>query len=247
KFTEAGSVTVTASATSDGGLSLKVRDTGPGIPDDQLERIFDEFAQLRNPERDRTKGTGLGLAICKRLVEAVGGRLLVTSRLGSGSTFNVLYPPDHLNPDARPAPPEREAEPRAQDPGVPRRALILLVEDDARSREALSRLLAHVGYLVQSAADGAEALQALVHARPALILLDLMLPGMDGVEVLRRVRELPEVADVPVVLISGDVLGEHHDELGHLGVAETLAKPVDFDALLAVIARQVHNEPRKDS
>src|SRR5262249_32746745 len=73
KFTESGSVEVSARATPDDWLALSVHDTGHGIPDDQRDRIFDEFAQLRNPERDRTKGTGLGLAICRRLVEGVGG------------------------------------------------------------------------------------------------------------------------------------------------------------------------------
>src|SRR6185437_15349190 len=98
KFTESGSVEVSAGADTDGGLVLSVRDTGPGIPDDQKDRIFDEMVQLRNPERDRTKGTGLGLAICRRLVQAVGGRLTVESRVGQGSTFTAWYPADHLPP-----------------------------------------------------------------------------------------------------------------------------------------------------
>jgi signal transduction histidine kinase len=92
KFTVSGSVDVRVEGGDDGGLVLTVRDTGPGIPADQLDRIFDEFAQLGNPERDPNKGAGLGLAICRRLVESVGGRLTVESTLGRGTAFTARYP-----------------------------------------------------------------------------------------------------------------------------------------------------------
>jgi PAS domain S-box-containing protein len=238
KFTEQGSVTVTAGRADDGWLGVAVHDTGPGIPDDQLERIFDEFAQLRNPERDRTKGTGLGLAICKRLVEAVGGRLTVESRLGKGSTFTALYPPEHVQEavvEAEPGPVETAA-------AVATNAPILVVEDDPRSRQALSRLLQRAGYHVELAADGVSALECMERVQPALILLDLMLPGMDGFELLRRIRDVPHWRSLPVVLLSGDVLRGHQDDLKGLGVAESLAKPVDFELLLSVIARHVQPE-----
>jgi PAS domain S-box-containing protein len=232
KFTERGEVEVAVGAI-DGWLALAVRDTGPGIPEDQQERIFDEFAQLRNPERDRTKGTGLGLAICRRLVEAVGGRLTVESRPGRGSTFTALYPPGHLVASAAPPP--------AADGSAGVRAVteapILLVEDDPHSRKALARLLAHAGYAVADAADGPGALAALDQVRPALILLDLMLPGMDGAEVLRRIRAHPSGGDVPVVVLSGDVMGRRTSEMRAMDVAGMLAKPVDFDELLEVVAR----------
>ena len=96
KFTARGQVQVSAAQSADGGLVVAVTDSGPGIPQDQISRIFDEFAQLQNPERDRTKGIGLGLAICRRLVEAVGGSLRAQSAPGAGSTFSAWYPPDHL-------------------------------------------------------------------------------------------------------------------------------------------------------
>jgi PAS domain S-box-containing protein len=247
KFTERGVVTINAGRTADGWLSLAVHDTGPGIPDDQRERIFDEFAQLRNSERDRNKGTGLGLAICKRLVEAAGGRLMVESSLGSSSTFTALYPAEHIQESSRtvmPAPLESGSSSR---PGTQRcvatKAPLLIVEDDSRSRQALARLLEHSSYSVELASDGPSALAILERLRPALILLDLMLPGMDGVEVLRRVRGMPDLQDLPVVLLSGDILHAHLDDLVNLGVAETLAKPVDFEALLNVIARHVEPDP----
>src|SRR4029077_724463 len=90
---------------------------------------------------------------------------------------------------------------------APPRSPLLVVEDDSRSREALSRLLRHVGFQVETAADGPAALETLKRVSPSLVLLDLMLPGIDGVEVLRRIRGEPRLADIPVVLLSGDLQG----------------------------------------
>jgi PAS domain S-box-containing protein len=234
KFTEVGLVDVTARAAPDGGLVLAVRDTGPGIPEDQLERVFDEFAQLRNPERDRTKGTGLGLAICRRLVEGVGGRLTVESRVGVGSTFTARYPVDHMAADvnaplARPAPRPGERATLS--------APILLVEDDPDSRDTLARLLRHAGYAVQTAPDGRSALETLGQVRPALVLLDLMMPGMEGGEVLRRIRKSPDWQELKVVLLTGDVLSGRTADLMAMNVDGILAKPVDFNQLLDMVAR----------
>jgi signal transduction histidine kinase len=103
KFTVEGSVDVRAEASPDGGLMLTVTDTGPGIPVDQIDRIFDEYAQLANPECDPNMGSGLGLAICRRLVEAVGGQLNVESTLGKGSTFTARYPRKAVAVDIGPA------------------------------------------------------------------------------------------------------------------------------------------------
>lgn len=236
KFTEQGSVVIEAGAADDGGLALRVVDTGPGIPADQHERIFDEFAQLRNPERDRSKGTGLGLAICRRLVDGVGGRLTVQSEPGAGSTFSAFFPPDHIVPGP-PAPSPSSPEIPIPQPAKPPHGPILLVEDDSRSREPLARLLGDFGYQVEPVASGLEALELLERIRPALILLDLMLPGMDGVEILRRLRERPDWAGLPVVVLSGDVMGERVGQLQGLGVSCTLAKPIDLDAVLDAVAR----------
>ncbi|HWE38529.1 MAG TPA: ATP-binding protein [Isosphaeraceae bacterium] len=239
KFTEAGSVAVEAGADASGWLRLSVADTGPGIPDDQRERIFDEFAQLRNPERDRSKGTGLGLAICRRLVESVGGWLVLESVPGAGSTFVVLFPPDHLPAVAAPAPaagPEPPPAPVQPEP-------ILIVEDDQISRQALARLLGRAGHTVVTAANGAEALELLDSTRPSLALLDLMLPGMDGLELLRRIRERPGLASMPVVVLSGDVSDERLEHADTLGIAGILSKPIELERLLATLARLLPPKP----
>jgi signal transduction histidine kinase/CheY-like chemotaxis protein len=234
KFTERGHVEVSLARSPDGGLVVSVSDSGPGVPGDQVDRIFDEFAQLQNPERDRTKGTGLGLAICRRLVEAVGGNLSVSSTSGVGSTFTAWYPPDHLPSDSPLASPETAASAAADFGAAP----ILLVEDDSESRRALARVLGRAGYAVEAATDGAEALAALERIHPSFVVLDLLMPGLDGLGFLRRLREYPGHEESPVVVVSGvapDANGR--EALAALGVLDYLAKPVNFDALLDLIAR----------
>jgi CheY-like chemotaxis protein len=229
-------VEVSAGATVDGCFYLSVRDTGPGIPEDQRERIFDEFAQLRNSERDRTKGTGLGLAICRRLVEGTGGKLTVESQVGRGSRFTAFYPADHLSrltkdavePDTR----EWDARDLLKAPQK-----VLIVEDDPYSRKSLTRLLEHAGYVVTAVDDGPGALAAVAENPPTLVLLDLMLPGIDGIEVLRRLRKDFNRDALPVIILSGDVLGERASQLRALDVNALLTKPVDFEDLLKALAR----------
>ncbi len=239
KFTDAGAVVVSAGADPEGWLVLEVRDTGPGIPADQRERIFDEFAQLRNPERDRTKGTGLGLAICRRLVGSVGGQIAVAEAERGGSVFTARFPPDHLV-DAPPPPgPSDSRFGPAPGPGGP----ILLIEDDPTTRLPLARLLEEAGYAVEPAASGPEALDRLERGPCALVLLDLMMPGMDGLEVLRLIRAASWGADLPVVVLSGDALGERQAQVVALGATDLLAKPVDLDALLDRVARYVPTDP----
>jgi PAS domain S-box-containing protein len=234
KFTDSGRVDVTVRATPDGGLLMTVRDEGPGIPPEQIDGIFDEFTQLRNPERDRTKGTGLGLAICRRLVEGVRGRLTVESRVDEGSTFTAIYPPEHVSTfvaSDKSQPPVEEPKRRTG------QAPLLLVEDDQTSRNTLARLLAHAGYAVETAVDGLDAIEVLKRIRPQLILLDLLLPGMQGTDVLRLIRQSPEWKDIPVVLLTGDALSGRTADLMALNIDGILVKPVDLDQLLATVGR----------
>lgn len=236
KFTQRGGVKIEAGAGPDGWFSLSVTDTGPGVPKDKLARIFDEFAQLRNPERDRTKGTGLGLAICRRLVQGAGGRLRVSSRLGRGSRFVALYPPEHLpNLDETPSSVLR---PKAALPPVKStRGHVLLVEDDPFSRRSLSRLIEREGFAIQCVESGVDAIEAINREVPSLVLLDLMLPGMDGTEVLRQLRQRYTREELPVVILSGDVLSGRTAELQALDVNGMLAKPIELDELLPLLRR----------
>lgn len=162
--------------------------------------------------------------------------MTVQSELSKGSVFTALYPPDHVI--EMPDPTIETAEmshlrPKPSSSGVS----ILLVEDDADSRVALARLLEHSGYRVETAANGYDALEILDRTHASVVLLDLLLPGLDGTEVLRRIRDDPMRSESRVVVLTGDSLSDQADWLRHLGAEEVLAKPVDFSTLLEVVGR----------
>lgn len=234
KFTEQGFVEVRAGKSADGEFEVSVRDSGPGIPADQQERIFDEFAQLRNPERDRTRGTGLGLAISRRLIHSAGGRLVVESEPGRGSTFRAFYPADQLVDSPDPPPATTTDEAHAEGPSIPH-ASIMLVEDDPFSRRSLGKLLEREGFEVEAVEDGTLALESLKSRKPDLVLLDLMLPGLDGGEVLRRIRRFADRDALPVIVLTGDVLSGRSSELRAMDVNGIIGKPVDLGELLELI------------
>ena len=241
KFTDRGEIVVSLRYTPGVGVALAVRDTGAGIPFDQQALVFDEFFQLRNPERDRTKGRGLGLAICKRLADAMGGRLTVESSPGAGSTFTLSLPASAVVPvpQAAPALDPQAAAGVAHAAEPPLRGVrVLLVEDHEDNRVATAEILRHEGATVLEAAGGAEALRALAE-QPDLILLDLMLPDLDGVEVLRRIRAQPPASLRAVVVLTGDSASRRVEEITRLGADALIAKPVDPDVLVEQLRRLV--------
>ena len=239
KFTERGSVRVTSALAADParGLAIRVADTGVGIPADQFERIFDEFAQLRNPERDRGKGAGLGLAISRRLVSLLGGAIELESRPGEGATFVIRLPASTISPrwtsggdrlDAASPRPAGE-EPLDLD--------ILLVEDHLHTREGIRRILEDEGARITEAADGGAALDHLGEDRFDVILLDMMLPDIDGRDVLKalqpgRLKKLKEV-----LVLTADLTSERADEVRKLGGHSLIPKPVDLNDLLERLRR----------
>jgi PAS domain S-box-containing protein len=230
KFTERGLVKIEVSLAPGGELQLRVRDTGPGIPAEHLTSIFSEFFQVRNDERDRRKGSGLGLAISRRIMQAFGGSLQVESRVGAGSVFIATLPAERVlgEPPASTRP--GEAPFAFQD--LPDHASILVIDDDAISLEALSVLLEEEGYEVLTASGGEEGLKAVEEHRPNLLLLDMMLPGMDGVEVIRRIRRQPDLARVRIIALTGDVTRERLQNVFESGADQFVAKPFRIPELL---------------
>lgn len=234
KFTETGSVRVACQRLEHGGAEIRVIDSGVGISEDHLARIFDEFFQLRNPERDRTKGTGLGLAISKRLADALGCSLTVRSTVGQGSTFVLGIPPELVV--AAPA----AKTPLSQAGGDAERAAlegvrVLLVEDHDTTRVATARLLASEGAVVYQAENGRMALHLLAHEDPQVLLLDLMLPDIDGSEVLRHLRRQRPASLRRVLAVSGDVTAARMHEVRQLGADDLMPKPIDMDRLIQAI------------
>jgi signal transduction histidine kinase/DNA-binding response OmpR family regulator len=234
KFTpEGGSVLV---ETSHGGheTRITVSDTGIGIAPEHHERIFDEFQQVDGAASRRYEGTGLGLALTRRFAELHGGRCWVESAPGEGSRFHVVLP--HRVAPAEPVEAwagPRVAPLRAEGVGS-RRPLVLVVEDEPQAANLLALYLARGGYRTELARDGAEALAKARALRPDAITLDIMLPRVDGWDVLRGLKGDEATRDIPVVVASiVDNLS-----LGYaLGAVDYLVKPIDRRALLARLER----------
>ena len=227
KFTpDGGHIEVTGERAND-EVRISVRDNGTGIaPDDQL-RVFEEFRQVGD-QAQRASGTGLGLALTRRLVEAHGGRVELESELGTGSTFIVVLPDRHpeVAPLEVPAPIGDGVLTEADD--------ILLIEDEASSARLLQTYLAKAGHRVRVASDGERGLLMARADRPAAIVLDILLPGIDGWEVLRQLKSDEALRDIPVIIAT--VVDERGVGLA-LGAVDYLVKPVDPRALLDRLGR----------
>jgi signal transduction histidine kinase/DNA-binding response OmpR family regulator len=233
KFTpEGGRVDVSASM-RDQDLVVLVADTGVGVPAEDRERIFDSFQQgTRQP--GQAEGTGLGLTLSKRILELHGGRIWVESEAGKGSTFGFALPARSEEP-ALPAVPQAGLDSAvtaqlASDPGP----TVVVVEDDRRSFDLLRVYLEAAGARVIRARDGREGLDTVRRLSPAGVVLDILLPGIDGWDVLAQLKADPATAAIPVVVVS------MLDERGRgfaLGAAEYLVKPVGKEQLLAALYR----------
>ena len=229
KFTPSrGRITVRVRAEADPGMfRLEVIDTGIGIASANLSRLFVEFEQLESGASKTHGGTGLGLALTRRLVEAQGGFTGATSTLGVGSTFFAVMPRDGVPVDGR----AERAVHEAARIGASR---ILVIEDDAGAQGVLVGTLTAAGYAVEAVRTGEQALESLRRQRFDAVTLDLLLPDMSGLDVLRAIRRSHSRAQLPVIVVS--VAASAANAAG-LAVDDFLAKPVDSDALLDSLAR----------
>ena len=234
KFTpDGGSVDVMATVVG-GEAQVTVRDTGIGIAEDEQERIFEAFQRGgRSPEAS-AEGTGLGLTLSRRIVEMHGGELWMTSHLGTGSTFGFTIPV--RGPRAQPqvaSPGEGSEEVVASESaGAPE--TVLLIEDDRHSAELLAVYLEGAGYRTALARDGAEGLELARQLRPCAVVLDIVLPRIDGWDLLARLKADPATASCPVVIVS---MLDQRGKGFALGAADYLVKPVERDELLEALAR----------
>ena len=207
KFTEEGGIKVGVSE-AEAMVSFTVADTGIGIPKCKISDIFDEFRQVDGSTTRQHGGTGLGLAICQKLATLLGGEITVQSDPGKGSTFTLMMPtrcPDGVVlPDTAPAdaPP---AAGRAPTPPETER-IILVVEDNEAAALQVTTALEESGYTVHVASDGSEAIEFVRRTVPSAIVLDLMMPGVDGFSVLNEVRATERTAEVPVLVLTAKEL-----------------------------------------
>ncbi|MFZ2031560.1 MAG: response regulator [Vitreimonas sp.] len=261
KYTLSGSVRVTLQPADD-GVRLDVSDTGVGISASELPRVFERFHRIEGQGGRTHEGTGIGLALVQELVRLHGGRVSATSELASGSTFSVWLPfgSAHLPPDALREPAahadtargaaafvqealrwlpgeENTRGERLQDlnAGSDRIATerVLLADDNADMRDYVRRLLAGAGYQVDVANDGAEALEKARITKPDLVLSDVMMPRLDGFELLRSLRADPDAANTPVILLSARAGEEATIEGRAAGADDYLVKPFSARELLS--------------
>jgi signal transduction histidine kinase/FixJ family two-component response regulator len=235
KFTETGSVTLTVGASASGAsamLRFEVRDTGVGIPEEAQGRIFEEFTQADASITRRFGGTGLGLAICRRVVTAMGGTIACTSTEGVGSTFTVEVPATPIEvPAGRPPEAERPAL------STSRALRILLVEDNPVNREVGDVLLRKLGHDVRHAENGAEAVERLRSATFDVVLMDMQMPVLDGLEATRRIRRDGRGPRPHIIGLTANAMVSDRLACLEAGMDDFVAKPVTTHKLTEVLAR----------
>ena len=234
KFTESGRVhTSVRFDAAAGRLEVAVSDTGSGIPEEKLGRLFQRFSQVDGSISRQHGGTGLGLSICRSLVELMGGEITVTSAADQGSAFRfwvlataVAGQPGETDPESRPGDEDLAA------------SHVLVVDDLDVNRELIRTILEAVGHSVTEAAGGSEAVQAALDQPFDLILMDLQMPGMDGIAATTAIRSLPSAnRHTPVIALSANVLPEHREATAAAGMNDHIGKPISTAELLGVIAR----------
>jgi signal transduction histidine kinase/DNA-binding response OmpR family regulator len=236
KFTERGQITLVArrlTRDNQDWLEFKVSDTGIGMSQDQLDKLFQAFAQAEASTARDYGGTGLGLAITKQFCKMLGGNITVESTPGVGSTFTVMLPA--AGPDAPTDVSSRAARMTAAN------GTILIIDDDRTIHDLLERDFSDQGYAVLHAMGGREGLRIAKAARPDLITLDVIMPDLDGWSVLKALKDDPELRAIPVVLVT--IMGDR--DLGFaLGAADFLTKPFERELLIQAVNRHRGGGPR---
>jgi signal transduction histidine kinase len=230
KFTQVGGEVSLCVETEGDMLAIRVRDNGIGIAPEQRKKIFELFAQAEHVPDRVQDGLGIGLSLVRKLVELHGGEVTAQSAgRGQGSTFEVRLPIMASMQQAMQDAPESE-----MPAGGGHR--ILVVDDSADSASMLCALLELNGHLVKTAANGKEAMAAVVAFRPDLVFLDIGLPDMSGYEVAARIRALKEAAGITLVALTGYGHEKDRQEAMAAGFDHHLVKPINFDALMALTA-----------
>jgi K+-sensing histidine kinase KdpD/CheY-like chemotaxis protein len=232
KFTDAGSVT--CNLTHDKGeVIVSIKDTGIGIAKEDFGAVFEQFKQVGGDTlTDKPKGTGLGLPICKEIVEHHGGRIWVASEPGKGSTFSFALPlipsanikqdtPIHLNELMKQLKEQMVFSKLKMDG---KNATILVVDDDDSIRSLLHQELSDAGYVIEEAKDGKQALESIRKNRPDLIILDVMMPEINGFDVAAILKNDPQTMDIPIIILS---IVQDKARGFRIGVDRYLTKPID--------------------
>ena len=238
KFTEQGSITLRTRLVEEASdsvlLRFEVEDTGIGIAPEALPRLFTSFEQADNTISRNYGGSGLGLAITKHLAQMMGGTAGVESRPGRGSTFWLTARLQKGGTDTEDAPPgNAESLLRERHAG----ARILIVDDEPINQEVAQMLLEDAGLSVETAADGSAAVEKAQQTPYALILMDMQMPHMDGLEATRQLRQLAATRHLPIIAMTANAFAEDRQRCFEAGMSDYLAKPFDPDKLYEITAK----------
>ncbi len=230
KFTEKGYIRVRATY-NEREVIIAVEDTGIGIPKEKFPLVFQEFQQVDSSSTRRYGGTGLGLPVSKRFVEAHGGRIWFESEEGVGSTFYVALPiggPQSVRDTV-----EEEAHPSEE-------RTVLVIDDDPAVVTLFQRYLEQHGYRVVGLTNPAQAVEEAKQLKPYAVTLDLVMPGMDGWQVLQQLKSHAETRDIPVIICS--IAGDGIERGITMGITDYLVKPITEEHLIAVLERLAYND-----
>jgi signal transduction histidine kinase/ligand-binding sensor domain-containing protein/CheY-like chemotaxis protein len=236
KFTQAGSVALDVdlatvpSAGAEQLLRFRVRDTGIGIPPDRLAAVFEMFTQADGSTTRRYGGSGLGLTISRQFVELMGGHIGVESTVGEGTTFTFTVA---LEPGEAAAPTPSRVPTKVAPSPLPLR--VLVAEDNSTNQLVVRRMLEQLGHSVRLVDDGLQAVDAVVREDFDVVLMDLQMPGMDGLEATRRIRALPLARRVPIVALTAHGMATDREQTVAAGMDGYLTKPVTPAALAAAL------------
>ena len=232
KFTQNGKLTLAVERTDRAMVQMTISDTGIGMSAEQLGRLFQAFSQADASTTKKFGGTGLGLAITRHFCRLLGGDISVASRVGEGSTFTIVIPDQAAASPQSEATNELSAAPTPIPPEDSASVTVLIVDDDAASRDLLTTSLRREGYRTVQARGGDEALELALKLRPDAITLDVLMPKTDGWAVLGALKANPELRDIPIIMVT--VAPDRGIGLS-LGAAEVMTKPVDRAELTALL------------
>ncbi|MDV2992976.1 MAG: Sensor histidine kinase RcsC [Chroococcidiopsis sp. SAG 2025] len=235
KFTDTGSITCRVT-TNETQINISIIDTGIGIAEVDLDKVFEKFKQVGDTLTDKPKGTGLGLPICKQIVEHHGGKIWVESILGTGSKFSFTLPimiacdlkPKTFDVDTLVKQLREHVVMKSANSRTTKKT-ILVVDDDANIRQLLRQQLESEGYNILEAKDGIEAIAFVKKSAPDLIILDVMMPEMSGFDVAAVLKNDPKTMNIPIIILS---IVEDRERGYRLGIERYLMKPIETDTLL---------------
>jgi len=250
KFTESGSILVVVeaadSARDSAFLRFSVTDTGIGLSPGQQENLFQPFQQADGSTTRKYGGSGLGLAIVKQMAALMGGQVGVESSLGSGSKFWFTLKLQRLNDDQHSNPiafvdqsRSPDLSPLNSDHGILRGTRVLLAEDDVTNQTVAVGLLESIGLLVDLANNGAAAVEMAKKGDYEIVLMDMQMPELDGIEATRRIRQDEALSHLPIIALTANAMRDHEAECLSAGMNDFLSKPFDPEQLFAVIQKWV--------